>query len=182
MGCGRRMVCHGCHRGHPQGVPLRGRPWVAVARAIGHGCHRGHPPVGATLAVALAIAVGRAVGHGCHCGHPPVGATLAVALAIAVGRAIGHGCHRGHPQGVPLRGRPWVAVARMVGHGLRSAQTAEHSQYYSELYIRLLVRSNKVKGKKQGGIWRIHVGPEKSTNSCDAIRRIVGCTLDQSVS
>jgi hypothetical protein len=28
----------------------------------------------------------------------------------------------------------------------------------------------------------VHVGPDKFTNSCDAIRRIVDCTLDQIVS
>ena len=33
-------------------------------------------------------------------------------------------------------------------------EAAEHSQY-SEPHIRLLVRSNKVKGKKQGGIWLV---------------------------
>lgn len=33
-------------------------------------------------------------------------------------------------------------------------EAAEHSQY-SEPHIRLLVRSDKVKGKKQGGIWLV---------------------------
>ena len=60
-------------------------------------------------------------------------------------------------------------------------EAAEHSQY-SEPHIRLLVRSNKVKGKKQGGIWLVHVGSDKSTNSCDAIRRIAECTPEQIVS
>ena len=33
-------------------------------------------------------------------------------------------------------------------------EAAEHSQY-SEPHIRLLVRTEKVKGKKQGGIWLV---------------------------
>ena len=33
-------------------------------------------------------------------------------------------------------------------------EAAEHSQY-SEPHIRLLVRTHKVKGKKQGGIWLV---------------------------
>ena len=33
-------------------------------------------------------------------------------------------------------------------------EAAEHSQY-SEPHIRLLVRTDKVKGKKQGGIWLV---------------------------
>jgi hypothetical protein len=31
-------------------------------------------------------------------------------------------------------------------------------------------------------IMLVHVGPDKSMNSCDAIRRIVDCTLEQIVS
>ena len=35
-------------------------------------------------------------------------------------------------------------------------EAAEHSQY-SEPHIRLLVRTQKVKGKKQGGIWLVNL-------------------------
>jgi hypothetical protein len=134
------LICPIRLRGHPPvgatlAVALVGRPcgrsWVSSAVSSGAPACRGDPcgrPCWSPVRSAMGFIGGTCgVILGTRKGCP-----YRVAHGIAVARAVGHGCHlrchrghlrcyRGHPQGVPLQGRPWVAVVRTVGHGSSGA-------------------------------------------------------------